>query len=210
MGIQEKRPDPHNRCRRLDGGGIRWLIGAMFKVHSRPLTLLVLLLSLASLSVVEARPYSLWGGQAEFARPKGAVIKGQPDNEYLITSKKNRGAVAVLIYRSDLTEKESRMSTRQLGRLVRANWKDSGAKVSNFKVKGNKVSMTLTGTVTRKDPVPLNIPRGKRVKVRAQYVGFRSGTSQTVEALVMSKESDWTSRSVRPYRKIVNSLKVRR
>jgi hypothetical protein len=182
----------------------------MFKVQSRPLILLVLLLSLAPLSVVEARPYSLWGGQAEFARPTGASIKSQPDDEYLITPSKKSGEVAVLIYRSDLTKKESNMSAAQLGRLVRKNWKNSGAKVSNFKVKGNKVSMTLTGTVTRKDPVPLNIPRGKKVKVRAQYVGFRSGKSQTVEALVMSKESDWNSRSVRPYRKIVGSLKVRR
>jgi hypothetical protein len=42
------------------------------------------------------------------------------------------------------------------------------------------------------------------------FVAFRSGQFQTVEALVMGKARDWNKAAARPYRKIVGSLKVRR
>lgn len=170
---------------------------------------ILLLLIATHAPTAEARPYKLWGGQAEFPFPAGAGIKARPDNEYLITPRKNGGAVAVIVYRSELTDKESRLSVTSLGRLAKKHWEKQGAKATNFKVKGNKVSMDLRGTATRKDPVPLSIPRGRKVDIRATFVAFRSGRFQTVEALVMGKARDWNKTAVRPYRKLVRSLKVR-
>jgi len=171
----------------------------------------VLLLLVAVLApTAEARSYRLWGGQAEFPLPAGAGIKPRPDDEYLISPRKSPGAVAVIIYRSELTKKESKLSLASLGKLAKKNFEKQGAKVTNFKVGGNKVTMDLRGTATRKDPVPLSIPRGKRIPIRATFVAFRSGQFQTVEALVMGKASDWNKAAARPYRKIVGSLKVRR
>jgi hypothetical protein len=153
-----------------------------------------------------ARDYSLWGGQATFSLPKGATVKKENEGEFFVYPKgsdpKRTKAFAVVV-------REQAPSLRGLAEMRLRDFKKAGLRVTNFRVdvKRARVSMNVAGPF--KGPVmPLDF-KDRKPEVRARYVAFRAG-SHVINAIAVSERRTWNSKTSKAYRRVVDSLRVRR
>jgi hypothetical protein len=181
-------------------------------IFRRGLPIGLLILALATGPSL-ARDYSLWGGQATFSLPKGGAVRPESKKEFFVYPKGNnpkRTKAFAVVTRFQLTRGEQAASLRELVAARRKNFEKDGVRVTNVRVddKRGRASMDLADTIAKSDSVPLDF-KGRQTAVRGRYVAHRVG-AQVINAIAVSERRTWNSKTSKAYRRVADSLRVRR
>jgi hypothetical protein len=178
----------------------------------------VLIVALVFASVVEsssARSYKLWGGQVSFDLPTGAKTKLTPadanfGDEFLISPAGSRKNVFGMVARDRLRAKDRSLPfDKYAENFKREIIRSQGTTLVKFSAdpKRQRVLAEVAGRLPDWAFVPLQ--RGKNAKVLGYFTGYRSGR-YAYRAFAMTTDKNWRDRRVAPYRRLVDSLRVRK
>lgn len=185
---------------------------ARASIFRRALAIGLLILPLVAESGL-ARDYSLWGGQATFSLPRGGTVKKESKKEFFVYprgSNPRRTKAFAVVVRHQLTRGEQAASLRELVMMRRRNFEKEGITVTNVKLnaKRARASMDLSGTITKSDNVPLDF-KGRQTAVRGRFVAYRVG-AQVISVIALSERRTWNGKMSKAYRRVADSLRVRR
>lgn len=169
----------------------------------------------ASAESVSARPYKLWGGQVSFELPKGAKTKLTPadanfGDEFLISPAGSRKNVFGMVARDRLRAKDRSLPfDKYAENFKREIIRSQGTTLVKFSAdpKRQRVLAEVAGRLPDWVPVPLD--RGKNAKVLGYFTSYRSGR-YAYQAFAMTTDKNWRDRRVAPYRRLVDSLRVKK
>jgi hypothetical protein len=156
-----------------------------------------------------AQTRKLWGGLVTFNVPKKSTVeKVEPfdlrnGNAYAVEPRQRSRKVAVLIVREKLGPRLTALSNEKLAGELKKRFGQEGVKLDRFRAKGK----TLTGRISGKGAVPWS---EGNARVKGEFRMVRVAPSLVVMATVFSPPGDFGKSSVKPFRKLVSSFKVRK
>ena len=181
---------------------------------------LLVALILATLAVVSAEPafartYQLWGGQASFKLPPATKVKITPadkkfGDECLVTPSAGVKNVFGMVAREKLSGRERTMPFRDYAQRLKAGFLEAqGMKALRFSADQRRQRVVIEVAGRLPDWVPVPLERPKNAKVLGYFISYRSG-NYSFGAFAMTTSKSWKNLRVAPYRKLVDSLRIRK
>jgi hypothetical protein len=162
-----------------------------------------------------SRPYKLWGGQVSFELPKEAKTRLTPadanfPDEFLVTPAGATKNVVAFVARERLPAKDISLPFAKYAQKRKAQFTGAeGVRLVRFSTdpKLQRVRIEIAGRLPDWVPVPLK--RETNAKVLGYLTTYRSGR-YAFGAFAITTDKNWRAPRIAPYRRLVDSLRVRK